>query len=439
MRITSELILVFLLLVATGVLAMAEIALVSAKRVRLRQRAQAGDAGARAALELAKEPTRFLSTVQIGITLVGIFAGAFGGATLAEEIGGWLTEMGMSEAYGEAIGLGIVVVAITYLSLIVGELVPKQLGLNAPEAVISRLARPLRVLSRIASPAVFLLDASTRVVLRLLGSRPSEEPPITEEELKHLLDQGRRAGVFDPAEQEMMVRVLRLGDTRVGQLITPRLQMVMLDLEAPLEASWARIAESGHSHFPVSEGGPDRIAGMVSVNDLWNQSVSGQTPDLRSALREPLFLPGTLPAFKALEAFRRSGWSMALVLDEYGGIDGIVTLHDVLQAIVGEMPDPESPEERMVAEREDGSWLVDGMLPTGELEALLRVPAAEAEDLDKYQTLGGFLMGRIGRIPEEGDAVEWGDWRFEVVDMDRRRVDKVLVTPGNTGPSGPMK
>ena len=436
MRVTSELVLVFLLLVANGVLAMAEIALVSARRVRLRQRAQAGDAGARAALELAQEPTRFLSTVQIGITLVGIFAGAFGGATLAEEIAGWLMGMGMSEAYGEAIGLGMVVVAITYLSLIVGELVPKQLGLNAPEAVISRLSRPLRTLSRIAAPVVWLLDASTRIVLRLLGSRPSKEPPITEEELKSLLEQGRRAGVFDPAEQEMMERVLRLGDMRVGQLITPRLQMVMLDLEAPPEASWAKIAESGHSHFPVSEGGPDRIAGVVSVNDLWAQVVSRGTPDLRSALREPLFLPGTLLALKALEAFRKSGWSVALVLDEYGGIDGLVTLHDVLQAIVGELPEAESLE-RMVTERGDGSWLVDGMLPMGELEALLRVPAVEAEDLEKYQTLGGFLMGRLGRIPEEGDAVEWGDWRFEVVDMDRRRVDKVLVTWGNAVPFAP--
>ena len=426
MTVTLEIALILLLLVVNGVLAMSEIALVSAKKVRLRQRAEAGDKGARAALELAAAPTRFLSTVQIGITLVGILAGAFGGATLAEQIGERVARVPVLAPYADAIGIAVVVVAITYLSLIIGELVPKQLGLNAPETIASRLARPLKLLSKVTAPAVSLLDASTRLVLRLLGTRPSSDPPITEEEFRHLLDQGRRAGVFDPAEQEIVERVLRLGDMRVGELVTHRSQMVALDVDDPPDANWRKIAESGYTYFPVYQERPDRALGLVSVGDLWAMTVAGKAPDLRTALREPLFLPESLPALRALERFRSEGTQVALVLDEYGGIEGIVTLNDVLQAIVGELPAAENPDPMMV-EREDGSWLLDGMLPVGELEGLLRLSAAEAGDLDEYQTLGGFVMGRIGRIPVAGECFDWREWRFEVLDMDGLRVDKVLL------------
>lgn len=428
MTVTLEIVLILLLLVVNGILAMSEIALVSAKKVRLRQRAESGDKGARVALELAATPTRFLSTVQIGITLVGILAGAFGGATLAEQIGEWVARVPSLAAYGDAIGIAAVVLAITYLSLIIGELVPKQLGLNAPEAIASRLARPLKLLSRITAPAVHLLDLSTRLILRLLGARPSQEPPITEEEFRHLLDQGRRAGVFEPAEQEIVERVLRLGDMRVGELVTHRSQMVALDVDDPPEENWRTIAESGYTYFPVYEHGPDRVLGLVSVTDLWAMTVAGRPPDLRAALREPLFLPESLPALQALERFRSEGQQVALVLDEYGGTEGIVTLNDVLQALVGELPAAEEPDS-MVVEREDGSCLLDGMLPVGELEGLLRLSSAEAGDLEDYQTLGGFVMGRIGRIPKAGERFDWREWRFEVVDMDGLRVDKVLLSP----------
>lgn len=428
MTITLEIFLILLLLVLNGVLAMSEIALVSAKKVRLRQRAEAGDRGARAALKLAESPGRFLSTVQIGITLVGILAGAFGGATLAEHIGAWLARFPALAPYSEAIGVGIVVVALTYASLIIGELVPKQLALHDPEKIASRLARPLRLLAKVSAPAVFLLELSSRFLLRLLGSRPSEEPPITEEELRHLLDQGRRAGVFEPKEQEIVERVLRLNDMRVGEMITHRSQMTAIDVDDPPEVSWARMVESGHSHFPVYQGGPDQVLGLVSVRDLWTQWVAGRTPDLRAVLREPLYLPESLPALKALESFRASGNHVGLVLDEYGGIEGIVTLNDVLQALVGEMPSPEEPEP-MVVQRDDGSWLLDGLLPISDLEGLLRLSAAEAEDLEEFQTLGGFIMGRTGRVPVTGDQFEWREWRFEVVDMDGLRVDKVLLSP----------
>lgn len=428
MTISLEILLILLLLVLNGVLAMSEIALVSAKKVRLRQRAEAGDRGARAALKLAESPGRFLSTVQIGITLVGILAGAFGGATLAEHIGAWLARFPALAGYSEAIGVGIVVVALTYASLIIGELVPKQLALHDPEKTAARLARPLGLLSKVSAPAVFLLEMSSRLALRLLGSRPSEEPPITEEELRHLLDVGRRAGVFDPAEQEIVERVLRLGDMRVGQLVTHRSQMAALDVDDPPGESWARIAASGHSHFPVYQGGPDRVLGLVSVRDLWAKTIAGEAPDLRAVLREPLYLPESLPALKALERFRSEAHHMALVLDEYGGVEGIVTLNDVLQALVGELPTPEEHDPMVVA-RKDGSWLLDGMLPIPDLEGLLRLSPAEAEELEEYQTLGGLFMGRIGRVPGVGDTFEWRTWRFEVVDMDGLRVDKVLLSP----------
>lgn len=423
---TSEIVLIVLLALFNGVLAMSEITLVSARKVRLRQRAESGDKGARAALELASAPGRFLSTVQVGITLVGILAGAFGGATLAEELGARIARVPVLAPYSEGIGIAVVVIGITYLNLIFGELVPKQIGLNAPERLASLLARPLKVLSKLSTPAVYLLDGSTRLVLRLLRVRPSEDPPVTEEELRHLLDQGTRAGVFEKGEQDMVTRVIRLGERRIGELVTPRRDMVALDVNAPPQVSWTRIAESGHFYFPVYEGMPDRVLGIVSVKDLWARAISGGEPDLRELLVEPVYLPEGVSALRALERLRETGSHLALVLDEYGGIEGLVTLFDVLQAIVGEMPTTEEGEP-MVMRREDGSWLLDGMLPVTELEEVLGLSRDEAADLEEYQTLGGFVMGMTGRVPETGARFDWNGWRFEVLDMDDRRVDKVLA------------
>lgn len=428
MMIGTEILLILLLALFNGVLAMSEIALVSARKVRLRQRAENGDRGARVALELAASPGRFLSTVQIGITLVGILAGAFGGATLAEKLGERIARVPLLTPYSEAIGLGIVVVGITYISLVFGELVPKQIGLNSPEKIATFLARPLRLLSKVSAPAVFVLDGSTRLILRLLGTRPSDEPPVTEEELKHLLRQGTRAGVFEEGEQDIVARVLRLGARRVGELVTPRRAVVALDVDAPAEVNQAKIAESGHFFFPVFEGVPDRVLGLISVKDLWAGGLAGEPPDLRALLTEPLYLPEGMSALRALERLRETGSHLALVLDEYGGIEGLVTLYDVLQAIVGEMPSSVR-NEPMAVQREDGSWLLDGLIPISDMEEILDIAAADAGDLEEFQTLGGFVMGRIGRIPESGDHFEWRGLRFEVVDMDDRRVDKVLVMP----------
>lgn len=425
MGIGSEVLLILGLAVINGVLAMSEIAMVSARKVRLRQRAKAGDRGAQAALELAESPGRLLSTVQIGITLVGILAGVFGGATLAEELAALVAQVALLAPYSQAIGFGIVVIGITYISLIFGELVPKQLGLNAPERIASLMARPLKLLAKVSAPAVFFLDGSSKLVLRLLGTRPSDDPPVTEEELKQLLLQGTRAGVFEEGEQEIVARVLRLGERRIGELVTPRRSMVALDVDAPPEESWEKVAQSPHIYFPVFEEVPDRVLGIVSVKDLWARSRAGEPLDLRALLREPLYLPESLSALKALERLRKTASPLALVFDEYGGIEGLVTLHDVLQAIVGELPTVVETSRNVL--REDGSWLLDGRLAVSELQEILGFSATDIRFLEDYQTLGGLIMGQMGRVPTAGDHFTLGGLRFEVVDMDDRRVDKVLV------------
>lgn len=427
MGIGNEILLIVFLAALNGVLSMSEIALVSARKVRLRQRAEAGNRGARVALELAGFPGRFLSTVQIGITLVGILAGAFGGATLAEELAEKIARVHRLAPYSEAIGLGIVVIGITYVSLIFGELVPKQIALNAPEKIAALLARPLKLLSKASAPAVFLLDGSTRLILRLLSVRPSDDPPITEEELKHLLKLGTRAGVFEEGEQEIVARVLRLGERQVGELVTRRRSMVALDIEDPPEVNWSKIDASDHFYFPVYEGVPDRILGVISVKDLWSRAREGETPDLRSLLLEPVYLPESMSALRALDRLRESGSHLALVIDEYGGIEGLVTLNDLLQAIIGELPTTEQAEP-MAVQREDGSWLLDGMLQVSDMQEILAPTTADAADLEDFHTLGGFVMGRMGHVPKTGDHFEWSGWRFEVIDMDHRRVDKVLAT-----------
>jgi len=426
MGIGNEVLLIVFLAALNGVLSMSEIALVSARKVRLRQRAEAGHLGARVALDLAGSPGRFLSTVQIGITLVGILAGAFGGATLAEELAVLIARLPRLAPYSEAIGLGIVVVGITYISLIFGELVPKQIALNAPEKIAALLARPLKHLSKVSAPAVFLLDGSTRLILRLLGVRPSDEPPITEDELKHLLMLGTRAGVFEEGEQEIVARVLRLGERQVGELVTRRRSMVALDVAAPPEVNWSKVEASKHFYFPVYEGVPDRLLGVISVKDLWSRVRAGQAPDLRTLLHEPVYLPEGMSALRALERLRETGSHLALVIDEYGGIEGLVTLNDILQAIIGELPTTDQ-DEPMAVQREDGSWLLDGMLSISDLKEILGLTAAEADEVDEFHTLGGFVMGWMGHVPGTGDRFEWGGWRFEVLDMDHRRVDKVLV------------
>ncbi|HLE27123.1 MAG TPA: hemolysin family protein [Anaerolineales bacterium] len=424
-----EILIIFLLLVTNGVFAMAEIAIVSARKARLRQLADAGNSQARAALELAANPNQFLATAQIGITLVGILAGAFGGATIAEEIATRLGDIPFLAPYGETIGVGIVVLGITYFSLIIGELVPKRLALNNAERIASAVAAPMRGLSTIAAPVVRLLSVSTDIVIRLLGIKPSAEPSITPEELRILIEQGTESGVFEESEQDMIESVLRLDERRVGAFMTPRTHIVWFDIEDSPEDIRRKIADSQHSRFPVIKDSLDNVLGIVRAKDLLNQSLAGQPLDLRALLRPPLFIPESMSALKVLELFKQKGTHVALVTDEYGGIQGMVTHNDILEGIVGYIPSAGEPAEPQATRREDGSWLLDGLVHIDKLKEIFDIEKLPDEEHGHYQTVGGFVMTQVRSIPTVGQCFEWGKLRFEVVDMDGRRVDKVLVTP----------
>jgi putative hemolysin len=430
-EITIEIVIVFLLILANSLFALSEIAIISARKARLQQRAEGGDVGAQKALALAGEPTRFLSTVQIGITLIGILSGAFGGATLAEEIGIALARIEWLAPYSEVIGVAVVVLAITYFSLVLGELVPKRIALNNAESIAARVAPGMDVVSRIAAPVVRLLSASTELAVRLLRVRPSTEPAVTEEEVKMMIYEGTRLGIFEEAEQEIVERVFRLGDRKVSSMMTHRTEMVCLDVEDPLELNLEKIAQAGHTRFPVCRGEPDDLLGIVLVRDVFAQAQAGRPPDLKIILRPALFLPEAMSALEVLEKFKQDQQHIALVVDEYGGISGLVTLKDVLDTIVGDIPNVEEGEQPEVLLRENGTLLLDGSFSIHDLKALLDLDVLPGEEDGAYETLGGLIMSQLGKIPDAGDEFDWGDYRFEVVDMDGYRVDKVLITPQN--------
>ncbi len=426
--ITFEILILLVLIIVNGVFSMSEMAIVSARKVRLQQLANQGNTSAQAALELADAPNHFLSTVQVGITLIGILTGAFGGATIADKLVGYLTLIPGLAPYSRAIAFGLVVVSITYLSLIFGELVPKRLALNNPERIASAVAIPMRMVAAIASPIVYLLSASTELVLRVLGIEQSTEPQVTEEEIKILIEQGTEAGTFEEAEQDMVERVFRLGDRPVNALMTPRPDIVWLDLEDSPEENRNKMMDSAHSRFPVCQGGLDNVLGVMYVTDLLARSLSGQPLDLTASLRQPIFVPESTRGLKVLELFKQTGIHMAAVVDEYGVIQGLVTLNDIMVEIVGDVPSVNQMEEPQAVQREDGSWLLDGMLPVDEFFEIFDMEEL-LEHRGNYQTLGGFVITHLGRIPAAADHFEWEGMRFEVMDMDGNRVDKVLVVP----------
>ncbi len=429
-----EIIFILLLLIANGLFAMSEIALVSSRKARLQRRAEKDD-GARAALELANAPDRFLSTVQIGITLIGILAGAFGGATISRHLAERLNRIPALAPYSEAVSIVVVVVTITYLSLVVGELVPKRLALNYPERIASRVAKPMQFLSRLTAPAVHTLSASSSFLLRLLGARPTGEPPITEEEVKILIDVGAEAGVFEAAEHELVDNIFRLADLKVPQLMTPRLDIVWLDVMSPPEEIRKRIINSPYSRIPVCQGTLDNVLGVVKARDLLARVLAGEPFDLRAAMRPPLYVPETRTALQLLELFKRSTAHIALVIDEHGALEGLVTMNDVLEAIVGEMPTHPGRVEGLAVRREDGSWLLDGRMPVSDFKELFSIERLPREEEGGYHTLAGFIMTYLGRLPSAADHFVWDGLRIEVVDMDRRRIDKVMVNriePDNT-------
>lgn len=439
-EVMTQLLIILLLLIANGVFALSELSIISARKARLQQRAERGDAGALAALELARDPGPFLSTVQIGITLVGIFTGAFGGAMLSERLAASLEGIPFLAPYRATLSLVLVVLGITYLSLIIGELVPKRLALNNPEGHAVRMARPMQTLSRITSPIVRLLSASTDLVLRLFGVRPSSEPPVTEEEINVLIRQGTAAGIFEEAEGEIVERVFQVADQRVGSIMVPRRAVVALDVEDLPELNRRKLAESGYSTLPVFRGSLDHLIGIIRTKEIMRLGMGGDALDLEALAHPPLVVPETLKVLKLLERFKQTGQHTALVIDEYGGTQGMVTLGDVLEAIVGDMPEAGDKYEQPFIEREDGTWLVDGSVTVAEFADRFRVPMLERVSEDaRFETLGGFVMSHLGRIPAPGDCFDWGEHRFEVMDMDGMRIDKVLVQPPPASTKGEMQ
>lgn len=422
-----EVALIVVLIVLNGVFAMSEIAVVSSRRTRLQERADAGDAGARRALALSDEPTRFLSTVQIGITLIGTLAGAFGGATLAEELAPWIARAPALRPYASSLALGMVVLLITYLSLVIGELVPKRIGLNAPERIASAVSGPMNVVSLLAAPAVKMLTVSTELLLRLLRVRKGNEPPVSEAEIAVMMEQATQAGVFQEEEQELVERVFWLGDQRAGGVMTPRHRIVWLNLEDPPEENWRRMVEHRYTRYLLCDGGLDAVRGMVDVKDLWAARLEGGPVALEDHVRDPLYIPASTRALHLLERFRASGVHLAVVVDEYGGIEGLVTLNDLLEEIAGDLG-ATSATSPPVVRRDDGSLLVDGSYPIDDFRQALGLPERRGEPRE-YRTVGGLVFTLLGHVPTPGEHVPHEGWRIEVMDMDGNRVDKVLATP----------
>lgn len=422
-----QILIIVLLIVANGIFSGSEIAIVSARKIRLEQLAKRGNRKARLALKLANSPNNFLSTVQIGITLIGILSGAVGGATVAQQLETFFELIPSLAPYSETLSLTIVVTTITYLSLVIGELVPKRVALNNPEQIACNVAGPMQLLAKLTAPVVHLLGFSTEGLLKILGIKASDEPPVTEEEIKSLLEQGTLAGMFEAAEQEMVSRVFRLGDRPIKSLMTPRTSIAWLDVEGSQEENEREILDSSYSRFPVGDGSLDNCLGILRVKDFLSAYLLKESIDLRKILQPPLFVAESTRALKVLEIFRQSGTHIALVTDEYGGIEGLVTLNDLIEAIVGNLPNNDEVNEPQIIQREDGSWLLDGLLSIDELKTLFDRESLPDEEEGHYQTLGGFVIAFLGRIPMSGDHFQVDNLRFEVVDMDGVRVDKVLV------------
>jgi len=416
------------LILLNGALAMSEIALVTARRTRLARRAEEGDAAALMAIKLGEDPTRFLSTIQIGITSIGVLSGIVGEAALAQPLSDLLELTGVTPHPAGIAATILVVVLITYVSIVVGELVPKRLGQIDPEGVARLVARPMHALSVAARPFVWLLSWSTGALLRLLGQRDQVGSRVTEDEIHALLLEGSQAGVIDASEHHMVRNVFRLDDRQLGSLMVPRGEIAWLDLNTPLEENLARIAGSVHSRFPVCRGGLDDVVGVAVMKNLFSQSLRGQCVDLAADLEPAVYVPESLTGMQLLGEFRANGAQMVFVIDEYGDLMGLVTLQDVLEAVTGEFQ-PRDPEDAWAVARPDGSWLLDGLIPIMELKDRLSLKSVPEEDKGRYHTLSGMLLWLLGRVPQTGDLVDWEGWDLEIIDMDGRRIDKVLASP----------
>lgn len=422
-----EIFIILGLILLNGLFSMSEIAVISARRIRLEQLADQGRKAARRALELANEPNNFLSTIQIGITAIGILTGVFGGAGLKDALGHRLNQIPALEGYGEGIGIVTVVLSITFLTLILGELVPKRIAMSNPEAISISVAPLMQRVALVARPAVWLLGQTTSGVLRLLQIRQAQEQSITEEEIKALIAQGTMEGTFLPMEKKIVERVFLLGDRRVSSIMLPRLEITFLNLHDSTEAHKSKLRKGLHTYFPVCNGNIDNVVGVVRSKDLLLNYLEGKT-SLDSILRKPLFVPETTRVYTLLSMLQEAGVTMALVVDEFGSVQGMVTLIDIFRSLIGEMGDMDYPED-ILRQREDGSWLVDGTYSFDEFCARTGFRLEDDTDTSVYSTLAGFVLYHLQRLPQAGDAIDIAGFRFEVVDMDGNRVDKLLVSP----------
>ncbi len=427
MSLGAELAIVVLLVLLNGFFAMSELAIVSARRARLRQLADDDNVGARLVLQMAEDPSSFLSIVQIGMTLNSVFAGAYSGATLAGDLGKYLNTVGWIAPHGEGVALGLTVAGVTYLNLVVGELVPKRIGLAYAEPIAIRVAHAMGVLAMIAAPVVWLLRKSTDIILRLIHLHNPPDQKVTEEEIKDLIAEGTEHGALKPAEKNMLDGVMRLADRSVRTIMTPRMDVVWLNIEDTSAEHKNIIRSSGYSRFLVARGDMEEILGVVHAKDMLNASFDGLALSLRPVMRAPLIVPDTTPVLRLLDQFKQAGQHIAIVVDEYGSVEGLVSITDIIESITGGLPERGREATARPVQREDKSWLIDGMTPIDEIEALIDLKDMRGEG--DFETLAGFMIDRLGRIPSAGDHFYWEGAHFEVVDMDGRRVDKVIVTP----------
>ena len=423
-----EILILAALILLNGLFAMSEIALVTARRARLQALVDSGDAGAAAAIALNEHPTRFLSTIQVGITSIGVLSGIVGEAALAEPLARWIDGFKLIQPEtARILATALVVVLVTYFSIVFGELVPKRIGQLTPEKIARLVARPIRGLATIAHPFVRLLSASTEVLLRLLGARTTADTAVTEEEIHAMIEEGSESGVIDEQERAMVRNVFRLDDRQIASLMTPRSDIVYLDLDDGIDENLKKVVDSDHARFPVCRSGLREVVGVVSARQLLKQAVQGEKMSLDTAQQPAVFVPESLTGMELLENFRATSSHVALVVDEYGEVQGLVTPQDLFEAIAGEFKTP-SPEDAWAVQRKDGSWLLDGLIPVPELKDRLELERVPEEDYGRYNTLSGMLMLLLGRVPHTADVAEWEGWRFEIVDMDHKRIDKVLAT-----------
>ncbi len=435
--IGTEILILVVLLLLNGLFVMSEMAVVSSRKARLQKQSMDGNRRAGRALDLAQRPTAFLSTVQIGITLIGVLLGAVGGKTLAAPLAAALSTWPPVSKYAESLAFGIVVVVITTLSLVVGELIPKRLALHSPERIAASMAGPMGFLSRVFTPLVWLLGKATDAAIKIMGIKPTEEPPVTEEEIQLLIDQGAEAGVIQEAEQDMVEGVFSLSDSRVYSLMTPRTEITWLDIKDTPEEIRNKITQSPYSRFPVCQDSLDAVLGIVKARDLLSPpGLSSEGFKLKDRLRPAFYIPETMLASRALEIFKEKNAELMLVIDEFGSLQGLLTLNDIIEEIVGDID-----VEAQATQRQDGSWLLDGLLPIDDFKEIFKVDKLPHET--EYESLSGFVMMSLGRVPQAADHFEWNGLRFEIMDMDGRRVDKVLVTTlpsrSPTQPAPPQK